>query len=296
MSKVVPGQTLTASAKLGSYVSGTSVTASGQNNPVGCDSTNTSTSYRAQFTLTRNTSPVVIYNIPVDNSGIPAGATITSVTAKVRCYVSNTTRVTAATVNLYSGSTAKGSAQDFRTTTSSNVETITGSNITLSDLANLRLQFNMTRNNTNTATYMYLFGADVTVTYKTVDQTYYRCTYTSYNETHETSHTLNDDVIPAGSAFRLEFTPTDLNDLKSFTVNGTAVTPSADNYSYVYERSNINADFTINIMCSITPKVNDHGLIATGTAVYKKINGTWVLQPEQNWLEVLSDAVYFKKT
>lgn len=274
MSRVVPAQSGSATANLGSYVSGTSVSTSTSGNPVGRDSTNTSTSYRAQFTLTRNTSPVVIYNIPVDASNIPSNATITSVTAKVRCYVSNTTRVTAATVNLYAGTTAKGTAQDFRTTTSSNVETITGSNISVSDLANLRIQFNMTRNSTNTATYMYLFGADITVNYTIPAQTFYRCSYASHGaETHNANYAFDDDIIPAGSSFTFNITPTTPNVLNVLLADGNPVTTTQSGGTYSYTRT-VNADFTLEAFVGLEIMVSDSsGSTHQAQRVYRKVNG-----------------------
>lgn len=74
-----------------------------------------------------------------DFSGIPENATITSVSVKVGGHLENTSKSTA-TLQLYSGSTAKGSQSKF-TTTSKQVVTMTAGTWTRAELQSAKLTF-----------------------------------------------------------------------------------------------------------------------------------------------------------
>lgn len=122
------------------------------------------TSNYARFTLSTSTEGHLYYKF--DTSNIPAGATITSVSASVTVRVNNTTRVTNTKSYICSGSTAKGSAATFASTTASNTITLT-TNTTLSrsDLNDLRILIGATGSSSTSSKYIYFYGATMTITY-----------------------------------------------------------------------------------------------------------------------------------
>lgn len=122
------------------------------------------TSNYARFTLSTSTEGHLYYKF--DTSIIPDGATITSVSASVTVRVNNTTRVTNTKSYICSGSTAKGSAATFASTTASNTITLT-TNTTLfrSDLNDLRILIGATGSSSTSSKYIYFYGATMTITY-----------------------------------------------------------------------------------------------------------------------------------
>lgn len=97
-------------------------------------------------------------------SNIPSNATIDSVTANVKYYVSSTSYVTAVSIRLYAGTTAKGTAITTRPTSATKYA-ITAGNWSLSELQNARLYVSATHRASNTNAYLYFYGADLTVNY-----------------------------------------------------------------------------------------------------------------------------------
>ena len=120
-----------------------------------------STDY-TRFNVNQSTTGYVYFLF--DTSSIPAGATITSVTARGKARVSNTTRVTNTVMQLYSGTTAKGSNRTFASTTAS-TQTITAGSWTRSELNDLRLRVGGTASSSSSSRRIDFYGADVTVTY-----------------------------------------------------------------------------------------------------------------------------------
>ena len=123
----------------------------------------TSTTY-ARYSVSQSTTGSVYFTF--DTSDLPASATITSVTAKARARVNNTTRVTNTKCQLYSGTTAKGSNSTFATTTSPPTAiTLTPGTWTRSELNDLRLFVGGTGSSSTSSRYIYFYGASVTITY-----------------------------------------------------------------------------------------------------------------------------------
>ena len=85
--------------------------------PISNGYTNADSGTYAQLTLATNTTGYLYYTFDTDD--IPAGATISSITARCKSRVSNTNRVTNTVMQLYSGTTAKGSNTTFASTTAS---------------------------------------------------------------------------------------------------------------------------------------------------------------------------------
>lgn len=113
-----------------------------------------------------NTGYSIYYDFSVD--GIPNGAIINSVTCQVKGYVSNASYYPS--VQLYSNTTAKGSATNITSTSTSNVVSLTTGTWTLSELQNARLFIKTVNGSTSgyQSRYFYFYGATLTVNY-TVD-------------------------------------------------------------------------------------------------------------------------------
>ena len=150
-----------------------------------------------------------------DTSSIPAGATITSVTARGKARVSNTSRVTSTVMQLYSGSTAKGSNTTFGVTTASTQNLSPGNSWTRSDLSDLRLKIGGTASSSTSSRRIDFYGADVTVTY----------TVTTYTVSATGDGTLDPSTsqeIPSGGSYTLHISG--LNAKPTVTDNNTDVT------------------------------------------------------------------------
>lgn len=96
--------------------------------------------------------------------GIPSDATISSISAKARLRISNTTRMTNRICQLYSGSTAKGSNTNF-SSTSGAVVTLTPGTWTINELSDLRMRIGATSSSSTSSKYLYIYGADITIEY-----------------------------------------------------------------------------------------------------------------------------------
>ena len=105
---------------------------------------------------------------PFDLSAIPSNATIDSVSCSVKAAVSvtNSSYITSRTIQLYSGTTGKGSATDL--TRSDIAHNLDCGTWTRAELQDCRLRMYARRGSSDvTATNRYLdfYGADLTVTY-----------------------------------------------------------------------------------------------------------------------------------
>lgn len=137
-----------------------------------------STTY-ARFRLT-STTQHAIYSF--DTSAIPSGATILSVSCKVKAYVTGTSsNITTKTARLYSGSTAMGSAHTLPTTNSV-WEFETPGTWTYAQIQNVRLRFDGTYSGSSTY-YIQFYGAELTVTYES-DQVVYVYTISNVQAAH----------------------------------------------------------------------------------------------------------------
>lgn len=162
-------------------------------------------------------------------SGIPAGATITSVSAQVKMRINNTSRVNNCSAQLYSNTTAKGNSSSVTSTSTSNVVTLTPGSWTLSELQSLRLRINGRKTSSNQSGYIYVYGATVTVNY----------TLTTYNVT-ATSAVNGVVVSPASSAVEEGGNHTitfDVNDISDYIVTDNDVDVTSSLVRHAYESS-----------------------------------------------------------
>lgn len=133
--------------------------------PISRAYTDTSSTTYAQLTCNQKNASHGIYFNGFDFSSIPSDATITSVVIKFKGMISSTTYITAATVQAYSGSTAKGSSTNYRTT-SATTYTLNSGTWTRDELDNLRIYVTATRGNRNNTCYSRIYGMEVTVNYE----------------------------------------------------------------------------------------------------------------------------------
>lgn len=145
-----------------------------------------------------------------DFSGIPAGATVDSVSCTVKGHCENTSRSTA-NLQLYAGSTAKGSVSKF-TTTSAQTVTLTTGTWTRAEIDEMTLRFTM-------GYYGGLVnGATVTVTFS-YDAITYTVTATTSVGTIEPS---GESTLISGEPYLLTIIET--TEAPQVTDNGTDVT------------------------------------------------------------------------
>lgn len=121
--------------------------------------------------LTRNSNAETYVYLTFDISSIPTNVTIKSITANVKIYGSSTvqSRTQKREIQLYSGTTAKGTAQSFSCNGGASIFSIdNGGSWTRSELDNLRLRVYAQRNTSSPTTnvIMYLMGADITIEYE----------------------------------------------------------------------------------------------------------------------------------
>lgn len=195
-----------------SYITGTSNA---------CTSTSNTSNY-ARFSLRNSTSYTAIYSFNI--SGIPSGATITSVTGQVRAAIQNTSYT--ANVQLYSGTTAKGSSTNINSTTAStsggSLWTVNGgTSWTLEEVSNLKLRFVPNNVSSNNNRYLYVYGADISVNYS-ISGTAYTITSTSSVDGVTVSPATQDILSGESGIVTIEGV-SDLNDI-TVTDNDTDVT------------------------------------------------------------------------
>lgn len=195
-----------------SYDSGTFTTNSSY--PTSNGLADTSSTDYARFTVS-TTSQYCIYNIAVTN--IPSGATINSVTCSVKAYATST-NISTRTVQLYSGSTAKGST--YTLPTSNQTFNLTTGSWTLSELQNCKLRFSGQRSNSGgggSNYYIRFYGADLTINYSYQDVVY---------EVTATSSVQGSTITPGysevSSGDSLEFR-IDTNDISEIIVTDNDV-------------------------------------------------------------------------
>lgn len=128
------------------------------------DMTTVSSYSYAVLSVTKNSTGYA--DIEFDCSTIPTNATVTSVTCKLKGRVNNTSRVTAATAQFYVGGTTSGSAVSIRNTSATTVTLLNNvTTLTRANLQNVKIRIDARAANTYNAKEVYVYGADLTVTY-----------------------------------------------------------------------------------------------------------------------------------
>ena len=130
----------------------------------GYDSVSSSTYAYIQCNTGSRATTYISYTFNV--SDIPSNATIDSISCSVKARVSSTSYISTAVLQLYNGSTAKGSSTSARTTTASTY-TLTPGTWTRSELDNIEVRYTATRGTSNTSrgAYLYFYGANLIIDY-----------------------------------------------------------------------------------------------------------------------------------
>lgn len=134
----------------------------------------------AFYTKTGSNATTTVY-LNFDCSEIPTGATINSISCQVKCGTQGTSYFGTRTVQMTSGTTAKGSSTTMSGSNSSpTTHTLTVGSWTAAELHNAKLKFVVVRGTSNTTTdaTFSVFGATLTVSY-TFSGTAYDITATS---------------------------------------------------------------------------------------------------------------------
>lgn len=122
----------------------------------------------APYTQTGSGAETNVYLNFDECADIPAIATITSITCSVKCGTQGTNYFTTRTVQMYSGSTAKGSATTMSGSNSSpQTHSLSVGSWTGTEIQNACLRFHVVRGSSNTTTSatFSIYGATLTVNY-----------------------------------------------------------------------------------------------------------------------------------
>jgi len=203
--------------------------------------TNAESTTYARWTLSQASAAYVYYKF--DTSAIPSNATITSITARGKARVNNTSRFSATGMQLYSGTTAKGSSTTFAVTTAStqNLSPGEASTWTRADLNDLRIRVSGTGSGSSTKRFDF-YGADVTIGYS--------YTLTTYDVTisNSSSATVTVDNATPQAGETVVVTADTLNNI-TVTDNNTDVTNQfvlvSTGSEDVVPSSNTNTNFTL---------------------------------------------------
>lgn len=129
--------------------------------------TNVDSTTYSTISLTTGSGASSYVTYTFDTSDIPEDATIDSVECVARARVSSTSYISTATLQLYSGSTAKGSTTSFRSTSSTTNYTLSTGSWTRTELNDVRIRATATRGNSNTnrSASINFYGANLTINY-----------------------------------------------------------------------------------------------------------------------------------
>lgn len=105
-----------------------------------------------------------------DLDSIPNNATVNSITAYIKYYVSSTSYVTAVSIQLFSENTSKGSALTTRPRSATRYQFSTPGTWTLEELKDLRIGVSATHSKSKSDAWLYICGADIVVNYTTPSQ------------------------------------------------------------------------------------------------------------------------------
>ena len=174
-----------------------------------------STNY-ARFTLQTSTTGYIYYTF--NTTALPANASITSVAARFKARVGNTSRVTNTGAQLYSGTSAKGSSTAFASTSAS-TRTMTPGSWTRSELNDLRIRVTATGSTSTSEKRFDFYGADVTINY-----TYNITTYNVTSTINGIGSISPSGTVELDSGEPYELIISDVNGIASVTDNGNNVT------------------------------------------------------------------------
>ena len=168
--------------------------------PVSNGYTDASSTTYAYITCTTGSGAESHISYTFDVSEIPEGASIDSVSCSVKSRVSSTNYLTASTIQLYSGTTAKGSSTSAASTTATARAINSTGSWTYSEIQNIQVRLTGTRGTSSTtrAAYLYFYGATLTIEYS-LNGTAYTIGATS-NVTGTTVSPATQEIMEGGEA------------------------------------------------------------------------------------------------
>ena len=143
----------------------------------GCNSS-ANTQDRARFAM-RNTNYNIYYDFPAFN--IPNFATIISVSCTAKAHVQNSSYYPS--LQLYSGTSPKGTAVNVTSTTSGHTEALDTGTWTAAELNNVRLRLHAVGVTSSQSSYAFFFGATVGVVYSYEGEYFYTISNISADHT-----------------------------------------------------------------------------------------------------------------
>lgn len=164
------------------YSSTTAVT-----NATNACTNSTSTTY-ARMPIGQRVESLLIYSF--DTSSIPNDATIDSVACVVKAAIGSSNNITTKDIQLYNGTSPKGSIVNIPTTSGGGTVTLSPGTWTRQELENIRIRFDAYYNGTSSNYNIDFYGADLTIGY-TVNDTYY--TYQISNISADHTITVSQD-------------------------------------------------------------------------------------------------------
>lgn len=174
---------------------------------------------------TRSTTGYFYYTF--DDPEIPNNATITAVTIRATGRLSSTSSSNAMTALAYAGTTSKGSATSF-TTTSSSTKTLSAGSWTAAQLSNIRLRLSTYHTSTVTRRYAMFYGADVTINYS-ISTTAYTIAASS-NVSNATISPANQEIYLGEDADEIR--------IDAPSIDNIIVTDNGDDVTSLLERHN----------------------------------------------------------
>ena len=176
----------------------------------------------ATINLTTGSGATTYIYYTFDFSDIPVGATIESVSCTAKAYINttNSSRITTRQMQLYTGTTAKGSAYTISNSTSAH--TMTTGTWTRDELQNARIRLYGVRGTSNTTStyYFRFYGATFTVNYSVSGTAY---TITASSSTSLATITPATQDIMSGEEGTVRIDTDSINDI-TVTDNGTDIT------------------------------------------------------------------------
>lgn len=154
----------------------------------------------APYTQTGSNAETNVYLVFDECADIPSGSTITSVSCSVKCGTQGTNYYNTRTVQMYAGTTAKGSATTMSGSNSSpSTHTLTVGSWTAAEIQQACLRFRVVRGTSNTSTdaTFSIYGATLTVAY-TVSGYMYEITSSS-SVSGITTSPASQEVFQGGS-------------------------------------------------------------------------------------------------
>lgn len=199
--------------------------------------TNSDSTTYAQFNIVTGEGAETFIYYNFDTSDIPAGATINSVTCSVKAYINttNSSRITARQIQLFSGNIAKGSASTFSNYT--NVITMTPGSWTVTELRNARIRAYVKRgtSNTTSAYTVRIYGATLSINYS-ISGTEYEIVSTLATDAVNSIDPAGQTWIFEGNAYELAINDDSIDDIAVLD-NGTDVTSQLVRHEAVHDAS-----------------------------------------------------------